>query len=137
MHYRFWGLLDSCLAADEIAFVCEEQLSYRDKLRLAQLLIQLARKEKENLNLQKRVEKNNTELKVQDKTIGEVDTVTYIAERILKLRPTRKKSLENSVGAMFQFQGGISDSDKDKIIFGLQQLGYINIDSNNKVLYLK
>ncbi len=123
---------------DEIALECEEHLNYRDKLRLAQLLIQLARKEDENLNPQKRVEsKSNTELKVQDKAIDEVNTITYIAERILKLRPTRKKSLENSVGAMFQFQGGISDSNKEKIILELHRFGYINIDTNGNVTYLK
>jgi hypothetical protein len=37
---------------DVIALACE-QLSYRDKLRLAQLLIQIARKEEENENPQK------------------------------------------------------------------------------------
>lgn len=39
---------------DEIADLCE-QLGYRDKLRLAQLLIQLARKEEEKKNPQERV----------------------------------------------------------------------------------
>jgi hypothetical protein len=34
---------------DEIALACE-QLNYRDKFRLSQLLIQIARKEEENAN---------------------------------------------------------------------------------------
>ena len=38
---------------DEIVEICE-QLSYRDKLRLAQLLIQLGRKEEEIRNPQKK-----------------------------------------------------------------------------------
>lgn len=40
---------------DVIVIACE-QLSYRDKLRLAQLLIQTARKEEENANPQNRSE---------------------------------------------------------------------------------
>ncbi|MFM6402425.1 MAG: hypothetical protein ACKPFF_37590, partial [Planktothrix sp.] len=46
---------------DEIASLCE-QLGYRDKLRLAQLLIQLARKEEETQNPQSRIESNPKDL---------------------------------------------------------------------------
>jgi len=41
----------SVMNYDDIANLCE-QFGYRDKLRLAQLLIQLARKEEENKNTQ-------------------------------------------------------------------------------------
>ena len=120
---------------DEIALVCE-QLGYRDKLRLAQLLIQQARKEEEEQNPQKRVEKKvDTSLRTQETLPSNVDTIAYIAERILKLKPSKRKSLAKSVGAMFQFQGGVSDSDKEKIISELQRLNYIDIDSNNRVTY--
>jgi len=120
---------------DEIALVCE-QLGYRDKLRLAQLLIQQARKEEEEQNPQKRVEKKvDASLRTQETLPSNVDTIAYIAERILKLKPSKRKSLAKSVGAMFQFQGGVSDSDKEKIISELQRLNYIDIDSNNRVTY--
>ncbi len=120
---------------DEIALVCE-QLGYRDKLRLAQLLIQQARKEEEEQNHQKRVEKKvDASLRTQETLPSNVDTIAYVAERILKLKPSKRKSLAKSVGAMFQFQGGISDSDKEKIISELQRLNYIDIDSNNRVTY--
>ncbi|RKZ83056.1 MAG: hypothetical protein DRR19_19675 [Candidatus Parabeggiatoa sp. nov. 1] len=120
---------------DEIALVCE-QLGYRDKLRLAQLLIQQARKEEEEQNPQKRVEKKvDASLRTQETLPSNVDTIAYVAERILKLKPSKRKSLAKSVGAMFQFQGGISDSDKEKIISELQRLNYIDIDSNNRVTY--
>jgi hypothetical protein len=120
---------------DEIARVCE-QLGYRDKLRLAQLLIQQARKEEEEQNPQKRVDnKVDASLRTQEMLPSNVDTIAYVAERILKLKPSKRKSLAKSVGAMFQFQGGISDSDKNKIISELQRLNYIEIDSSNGVTY--
>jgi hypothetical protein len=38
---------------------------------------------------------------------------------------------------MFQFQGGISESEQVKIIFQLQKLKYIEIDANkNRVTFL-
>ncbi len=121
---------------DEIAIVCEQQLGYRDKLRLAQLLIQQARKEEEKQNPQKRVEtKVDDSLQTQVQQMSKVDTMAYVVEKILKLKPSKRKTLANSISAMFQFQGGISDSDKEQIISELQRLHYIKIDSNNRVTY--
>ena len=81
-----------------------ESLSYRDKFRLAQLLIQLGRKQEEEEYPQQRptTGSNSPEL------------TTYVTERINKLRPTKKDGLINSINAMFQFQGGISDADRNK-----------------------
>jgi len=121
---------------DEIALVCEQQLGYRDKLRLAQLLIQQARKEEEKQNPQKRVEKKvDASLQTQEQQESIAETMAYVIEKILKLKPSKRNSLANSISAMFQFQGGISDSDIEKIISELQRLNYINIDSNNRVTY--
>jgi uncharacterized DUF497 family protein len=121
---------------DVIALACQ-QLSYRDKLRLAQFLIQLARKEEENANPQHRkesigVEKTKVKQDKQDKqdSVKDIDNVQYIIERLLKLKPVKKKSLVNSIKSMFQFQGGISDSDIDKIIDELQKQKYIKIEQN-------
>ncbi len=122
---------------DVIALACE-QLSYRDKLRLAQLLIQTARKEEEETNPESRsntqpikdVSKHNKKEKE-----GNVDDIEYIMERLNKLKPTKKKSIENSIKAMFQFQGGISDTDVSNIINELQKKNYISI-KNNKVIYI-
>ncbi len=97
---------------DEITDLCE-QLGYRDKLRLAQLLIQLARKEEENQNPQERVE-NSQQASPISKNSSE--TIQYVIERLKKRSPSKRSSLLNSIGAMFQFQGGISDSEKEKII---------------------
>ncbi|KHD09956.1 hypothetical protein PN36_14400 [Candidatus Thiomargarita nelsonii] len=118
---------------DEIAELCEE-LDYRDKLRLAQLLIQLARKEEENQNPKNRISqtKGNASEVISDKN---VDSIEYVAERLLKSKPAKIKSLEHFISSMFQFQGGISEPDKMKIISELQRLNYIKIDSNNRVIY--
>lgn len=121
---------------DEVAMACEE-LGYRDKLRLAQLLIQLARKEEENQNPQARSKvKNIKATKKGGKSENKNDTIEYVVERLFKLKPSKKKALVNSVRAMFQFQGGISESDEEKIIKDLQKNNYIQIDSNNRVTYL-
>ena len=95
---------------DVIALACE-QLSYRDKLRLAQLLIQAARKEEENTNPKNRTEPEPVKkVKSTPDSPKEKITIEYVIERLLKLRPVKKTSLSNSIKAMYQFQGGISDS---------------------------
>ncbi len=71
-----------------------EQLGYRNKLRLAQLLIQLARKEEEETYPQERVD-------APSKKPTDPETIGYVAERIVKLRPGRKSGVLNAIGAMF------------------------------------
>lgn len=118
---------------DVIALACE-QLSYRDKLRLSQLLIQTARKEEEIENPQKRIEApvNKAPQKIVEE--AEIDTISYVNERLAKLKPVKVKSLTNSIKSMFQFQGGISDSDVENIIRELQKRKHIKVD-NNSVSY--
>jgi len=118
---------------DVIALACEK-LSYRDKLRLAQLLIQTARKEEENTNPQNRAESKAVAKKSKVKEevpSNEVGTIEYVIERLLKLKPVKKKSLTNSISSMFQFQGGISEADIAKIISELQKRKIIKIENNN------
>jgi len=105
-----------------------EQLNYRDKLRLAQLLIQLARKEEEQQNPKKRDA-------AAASGPSDPELIEYVAERLKKLRPSKKGTLLNSIGAMFQFQGGISDIDKEKILSQLMKKGHISIMENNRVQY--
>ena len=105
-----------------------EQLSYRDKLRLAQLLIQLARKEEEEQNPEKR------EIATASAP-SDPELVQYVADRLKKLKPSKKETLLNSIGAMFQFQGGISDSDKEKLFSELLKKRHITIAENNRVHY--
>ena len=105
-----------------------EQLSYRDKLRLAQLLIQLACKEEEKQNPEKR--ETGTISAPTDPKL-----VQYVADRLKKLKPSKKETLLNAIGAMFQFQGGISDSDKEKLFSELLTKRYITIAEKNRIHY--
>jgi hypothetical protein len=112
---------------DEVSAVAQK-LTYRDKLRLAQLLIQLARKEEEEQNPDKRASEKAT-------TPSDPELIQYVAERLRKLKPTKKESVLNSIGAMFQFQGGISDTDKEKLFSELVRKRYLNLGANNRVEY--
>jgi hypothetical protein len=105
-----------------------EGLSYRDKFRLAQLLIQLARKEEEEQYPQQRALSASGSESPSELT-------SYVAERIKKLRPTKKRALLNSINAMFQFQGGISEQERDKVVAELQKKRHIMIDGNDCVSY--
>lgn len=126
---------ESSLNYDVIALACE-QLSYRDKLRLAQLLIQMARKEEEEANPRQRSEIQATQkIKTNPKDVKDADTVKYVIERLGKLKPSTQKALTNAIKSMFQFQGGISDADIEKIIVELKKRKYLKIDKNT-VTYL-
>ena len=124
------------MSYDVLALACE-QLSYRDKLRLAQLLIQTARKEEEKENPMNRpVPKVATEKATAKEDVKtEINPIEYVSERLLKLKPVKTKSLINSIKAMFQFQGGIPDADIDMIIAELQKRKFIKIEQNS-VSYL-
>ena len=43
------------------------------------------------------------------------DLIQYVADRLRKLKPSKKEALFNSIGAMFKIQGGISDLDQKRI----------------------
>ena len=101
---------------EKIVQYCEE-LEYRDKFRLAQLLLQLGRKEEEKQNPQKRnnITTGRPEAIAEEPT-KDIDSIQYVMDIIAKLRPSRKKTLLNSIRAMYQFQGGISEKDQEVII---------------------
>ena len=126
--------MDKCFAGSTNKVTYDElsqevkNLSYRDKLRLAQLLIQLARKEEEEQNSERRPAANVG----KDHTY---DLTAYVAERINKLRPAKKSALLNSISAMFQFQGGLSEQDRGKIVAELQKRGHIKLEADNRVSY--
>lgn len=66
---------------DVIALACE-QLSYRDKLLLAQLLIQTARKDEENSNPQNRSESNAIKTKrSNEEPLKQATPIEYFVER--------------------------------------------------------
>ncbi len=112
---------------DEIAKHVEA-LSYRDKFRLAQLLIQIARKEEEEHKPASSLPSNNHHQ-------ADPQVIQYVAERILKLKPGKKPALLNSISAMFQFRGGIPDAEKQKYADELVKQGYVAFDDKGKVTY--
>ncbi|RLC19478.1 MAG: hypothetical protein DRI24_00350 [Deltaproteobacteria bacterium] len=121
---------------DEIAKHCEI-LGYRDKLRLSQLLIQLARKEEEFQNPQNRSNLiENIENTTTEKQTTDINSIQYVIGRLEKLRPAKKKTLINSIRAMYQFQGAISEEDQEIIIDKLEKKKFLKIESNNQVTYL-
>jgi hypothetical protein len=121
---------------NEIAKECET-LKYRDKLRLAQLLIQLARREEEIENPAKRNQLNPKSQKVpNDEPTKDIDSIQYVMDRLTKLQPAKKKSLINSINAMYQYQGGVSEQDLEKIIRDLKKRKFLKVEQNNRVTYL-
>ena len=121
---------------DEIAKHCES-LGYRDKFRLSQLLIQLARKEEEIQNPQTRQNlKEKVTKQISDEPATDINSIQYVIDRLAKLRPSKKKSLLNSIAAMYQFQGAISEEDQEMIVEKLVQKKFLKVDSNNRVTYL-
>lgn len=121
---------------DEIAKHCES-LGYRDKFRLSQLLIQLARKEEEIQNPQTRQNlKEKVTKQISDEPATDINSIQYVIDRLAKLRPSKKKSLLNSIAAMYQFQGAISEKDQKMIVEKLEQKKFLKVESNNRVIYL-
>jgi hypothetical protein len=121
---------------DEIAKHCQS-LGYRDKLRLSQLLIQLARKEEEIQNPQTRRNlKEKVTKEIANEPIRDINSIQYVIDRLTKLCPSKKKTLLNSIRAMYQFQGAISEKDQEMIIAKLEQKKFLKIESNNRVTYL-
>ncbi len=117
---------------NEIVKFCEE-LSCMDKVRLAQHLMQLARKEEMLQHQQSRA--------CSGKICGhaaeiEGNPVEYVMKRIGKMRPNKKKSLLNSIQTMYQLQGGISEQDQELIIAELQKRKFLKIDEEGRVSYL-
>ena len=106
-----------------------EQLSYRDKFRLAQLLIQLARKEEEEAHPERRQTTTIPTAKLDP------DLIQYVADRLRKLKPSKKEKVFNSIDAMFQFQGGISDRDKERIFSELHKAQHIDIGIGGRIQY--
>lgn len=104
------------------------KLGYRDKLRLALSLIQAAAKEEEE---QHPIQRASSEAPGSP----DPDLVIYVAERLKKLRPTKKPALLNSIGAMFQFRGGISDAEKEEFLSALVKKRLITLDANGRVEY--
>ena len=95
-----------------------KELSYREKMKLAQKLIQMACIEEERQN-----------------STSQVEEIETIKKRLLKSKPAKFNALTNFIKAMYNFNGGIDDTKVSKIIDDLQKSKFIRLDQN-KVNYL-
>ena len=97
----------------------------------------MARKEEELQNPQNRSNIiENKEKTTTEELATDINSIQYVIERLNKLRPSKKKTLMNSIMAMYQFQGAISEDDQETIIDKLEKNKFLKIESNNRVTYL-
>lgn len=118
----------------DVIRLAAEKLSYREKMKLSQYLIQAAIKEEEELHPEKRITTSSTNQTTIKPTESKENTIDYIKERLFKSKPSKKQSLSNFISAMFQFQGGIKNEDIDSIINQLVKEKLITIDGQ-KITY--
>lgn len=116
----------------EVIKLAADKLTYREKMKLAQYLIQAAIKEEETINpIERLVEvkaANQIKNTEADKNLNNNDLVAYAKERLAKSKPSKTQSLKNFIGAMFQFQGGIEESKIDEIVKILEKEGFLTIN---------
>ncbi len=113
----------------DVIRLAADKLSYREKLKLSQYLIQAALKEEEELHPEKRIA-SNAKQPVPKINEAKENTIDYIKERLLKSKPSKRQTLSNFIGAMFQFQGSIKDEDIETIINKLVKEKFLVIDGN-------
>ena len=122
-------------------------LHYTEKLALAQSLIQLSRKELEQLTsqFQPRVEAPCSQFKETESPAPSSDnsissytselTFEEIVDKLRKLKCKKDKTIINSIMAMHQFRGGISGGDANKIVQKMRLQKIIDIDEKGKVIW--
>ena len=110
----------TAMTYQEIEFLAKN-LSYRDKLHLAETMLQMAREEEEKQN--------------SPTTIFAAE-FPDIVERVQKSKPGKRKQLCNFIKCMFNYRGEITDEEIDSVISQLQKQKVISIDNIERVTYL-
>lgn len=125
------------MSYEVIRLACDK-LTYREKMKLAQYLIQAAIKEEETLHpTERRVdasESKQSKRSETNKSLSGKELILYAKERLAKSKPAKTQSLNNFIAAMFQFQGGIEESKIEGIVKGLEKDGFLSINGT-KVSY--
>lgn len=67
--------------------------------------------------------------------MSHADAVDYVAQRLVKLSPKKKDGAIRSIEAMFQFSGGISQGEIEKILRSLQQKKILSVTDDGKIIY--
>ena len=125
-----------------------KNLHYTEKLALAQSLIQLSRKDIEEITsqFQPKPAINDTssipsinietaKLEQAEKTKEASTELSFedIVARLRKLNCRKEKTMLNSIAAMHQFRGGISESDSKKIILKMCMKKIISISETGAI----
>ncbi|EGR0269186.1 hypothetical protein FMH15_21490 [Vibrio alginolyticus] len=111
----------------EVVKLACENLTVLEKMKLAQYLVQTSVQAMEKEKPAAQVKPTATQTKDQ--------VVSSIQERVLKSKPSKVSSMKNFIRAMFNFQGGISDSEIDSILKDLKKKKVFRVDGA-KVIYL-
>jgi hypothetical protein len=127
-------LQGNILMSYEVIKLACDNLTYREKMKLAQYLIQAAIKEEETLNPLNRSTEQGQSHNSQSTNLTDSDLLEYVKERLAKSKPSKRQSLSNFISAMFQFQGGIDSEDVEKLISRLEKSGILRLEGN-KVIY--
>ncbi|MGY0627586.1 MAG: hypothetical protein ACW7DS_17895 [Paraglaciecola chathamensis] len=123
----------------EVIKLAADKLTLREKMKLAQYLVQAAIKEDEERNPTTRpVAKSQLAIdrktKISATGLSQQELVEYAQERLLKSKPGKVQSLTNFLSAMFQFQGGIDEADIEGLIKALEKKRILKVDGT-KVSY--
>lgn len=104
----------------EVIKVAAKSLPLKERLKLAQYLIQSAITEDETINPEV-MEQPSKNTEKQTSKLNDKELLIYAKERLAKSKPAKIHSMKNFISAMFQFQGGIADSKVDEIISSLEK----------------
>lgn len=123
----------------EVIKLAADKLTFREKMKLAQYLVQAAIKEDEERNPTTRLETKSQTVaegntKISASRLSSQELVEYAQERLLKSKPGKVQSLTNFLSAMFQFQGGIDEAEIKSLIKALEKKRILTVDGT-KVSY--
>ncbi len=83
-----------------------------------------------------RIEKLPVVTAKSEKPVTHDQRVAYVRDRLKKLSPKDKEAAINSIKAMFQFHGGITPEDADRVIASLKKEKFISLDEKSKLHFL-
>ena len=135
----------------EELLLAAKSLHYTEKLALAQSLIQQARQDLEQITSQLHpcaaadiVKQTSTATKSDTPQIEQAAplketpaelSLDDIVARLRKLNCKKEKTMMNSIAAMYQFRGGISETDVKKIILKMSMQKIISISETGAITW--
>ena len=135
----------------EELLLAAKTLHYTEKLALAQSLIQQARQDLEQITSQlhpcvaseivkanpatAKTESPNIEQPAKPQETPAELSFDDIVARLRKLNCKKEKTMMNSIAAMYQFRGGISETDVKKIILKMSMQKIISISETGAITW--